>query len=303
MPRFTRIGLTIKSGFNHKDEAVANVLKILRKERCTVYVDTRRMTGVRCTRGCTPLNPKQKIDLGIVIGGDGTVLRSIREMADLSVPILSINRGTIGFLAEIELKEINHVLPELLRGNGTFDFRSLLAVEAHRGGRAFYSGIALNEAVIAQGTIARLIDLHTSVNGESLTTYHADGLIIATPTGSTAYSLAAGGPIVHPSFHSETVGHDRRVSALILTPINPHSFSQKPIVLSGGSTVEVCVQMRRVRKFADVDVNLTIDGQMYIPLQEKDCLRVTTSKQTVKFLRRKQDSFVSTLRTKLKWGE
>jgi len=292
MKRYSNIGLTVKSGFDHKDEAVSQVLKILRKEHCTVFVDTLRMADLRCAHGCLPLDPKQRIDLSIVIGGDGTVLRSIREMSDPTVPILSINRGTIGFLAEIELKEIDHVLPELLKGNGTFDERSLLKVEAHRGKKTFYSGIALNEAVIAQGTIARLIDLHTSVNGESLTIYHADGLIIATPTGSTAYSLAAGGPIVHPSFHS----------AIILTPINPHSFSQKPIVLSGMSRVEVCVEMR-VRKFADVDVNLTIDGQMYIPLQEGDCLRVTTAKQTIKFLRRKQDSFVATLRTKLKWGE
>jgi len=292
MKRFSRIGLTVKSGFDHKDEAVAQVLKILRKERCKVFVDERRMSGLRCAHECSPLTPDQKIDLSVVIGGDGTVLRSIREMPDPTVPILSINRGTIGFLAEIELKEIDRVLPELLHGKGTLDERSLLRIQAYRGKKTFYSGIALNEAVIAQGTIARLIDLHTSVNGESLTTYHADGLIIATPTGSTAYSLAAGGPIVHPSFHS----------AIILTPINPHSFSQKPIVLSGGSRVEVCVEMR-VRKFADVDVNLTIDGQMYVPLQEKDCLRVTTAKQTVKFLRRKQDSFVSTLRTKLKWGE
>ncbi|OIO52982.1 hypothetical protein AUJ46_06170 [Candidatus Peregrinibacteria bacterium CG1_02_54_53] len=292
MAKFRRIGLTVKSGFDHKDEAIANVLDILHNEGCTIFVDPKRIHDLPCARGCGPMEPDQKIDLLLVMGGDGTVLRSVREMQDFSVPVLSVNRGTLGFLAEIELAEADHILPSLLRGEGTVDERSLLTVETIRNDASLFTGHALNEAVIAQGTIARLIDLETVVNGEPLTTYRADGLIIATPTGSTAYSLAAGGPIVHPSFKS----------ALILTPINPYSFSQKPVVLSGDSAIEVGINMK-IRKFADVDVNLTIDGQMYVPLQDGDQVRCTTAKHTVKFLRRKQDTFLRTLRTKLKWGE
>lgn len=292
MRQFRNIGLTVKSGFDHKDEAVAHILKILERTGCTVFVDPQRMQGLPCARRCKPMSAKQKIDLLLVIGGDGTVLRAIRELKSLSVPILSVNRGTVGFLAEIELEETDRLLPELLKGKGTVDERSLLSVDVLRGRRTFFSGTALNEAVIAQGTIARLIELKTSVNGEALTTYQADGLIIATPTGSTAYSLAAGGPIVHPAFES----------AIILTPINPYSFSQKPIVIHGGSRVEVALRMK-ARKFADVEVNLTLDGQMYVPLAESDRIRCTTAKETVKFLRRRQDTFLSTLRTKLKWGE
>ena len=154
-----------------------------------------------------------------------------------------------------------------------------------------YSGYALNEAVVAQGTIARLVDLKTEVNGEDLTTFHADGLIIATPTGSTAYSLAAGGPIVHPA-----------QLATILTPINPHSFSQKPIVLPSSDEIKVTV-LTKENKFKDAEVILTLDGQVYVPLKNGDVIHASGCKTTVQFLRRKQDTFFGTLRTKLKWGE
>lgn len=292
MTQYRRIGLTVKTSFDHKDEAVAHILQILRKHKCTVAVDPARVHELPCARDCALLDPRKKIDLHLVIGGDGTVLRTVREMRDFSVPILSVNRGTRGFLAEIEFDEADRILPSLLNGKGMIDERGLLAIQVKRRGTQCFAGHALNEAVIAQGTIARLIDLDTRVNGEELTSFRADGLIVATPTGSTAYSLAAGGPIVHPAFDS----------AMILTPINPYSFSQKPVVISGKSEVEVIVRMK-VRKFADVDVNLTIDGQMYVPLQDGDHVRCSVAKETVKFLRRKQDTFLATLRTKLKWGE
>lgn len=292
MPRYKHIAITVKSAFDRKDEAVARIVALLKKEGCAVFIDAVRLKGLPCVRDCKPIPERQDFDLLLVIGGDGTVLRAIRELKNFSVPILSVNRGTRGFLAEIEYKEADRILPALLRGKGAIEERSLLSVEAVRGRKTLFDGLALNEAVIAQGTIARLIELKTSVNGEALTTYHADGLIIATPTGSTAYSLSAGGPIVHPAFDS----------AMILTPINPYSFTQKPIVIRGDSAVDVGVHMR-VRKFADVDVNLTLDGQVYVPLADGDHVRCTTAKQTAKFLRRKQDTFLSTLQTKLKWGE
>jgi NAD+ kinase len=292
MPHFKRIALTVKSTLDHKDETVSQICQILRREKCTIFVDAERMRELPCARGCEPIREGKTYDLLLVIGGDGTVLRAIREIRNFATPILSVNRGTVGFLSEIELAEAGRVLPALLRGRGAIEERSLLTVQAFRGRRTAFSSIALNEAVIAQGTIARLINLQTTVNGEPLTIYKADGLIIATPTGSTAYSLAAGGPIVHPAFES----------ALILTPINPYSFSQKPIVISGESQVDVLISVR-ARKFSDVDINLTLDGQMYVPLQDGDRVRCSIAKETVKFLRRKQDTFLSTLRTKLRWGE
>ena len=153
------------------------------------------------------------------------------------------------------------------------------------------SGFALNEAVIAQGTIARLVDLQTTVNDEPLTTFHADGLIIATPTGSTAYNLSAGGPIVHPT-----------LDAMILTPINPHSFSQKPVVIRSDGQVQITIQTTK-KKYDDTEVVLTLDGQVYIGLEGGDIITITQDKRSVKFVRRAQDTFFGTLREKLKWGE
>ena len=291
MLTYKRIGITVKSGLDDKDEAVAHVVGILKKLGAEVYIDIGRMKDLICTKDTSHMQEIKEIDLLIVIGGDGTILRTVREMKDFSIPILSVNRGTIGFLAEVQLDEAERLLPDLLGGKGVIEHRGVLQVSATRDGKEIFQGVALNEAVIAQGTIARLVDLKTTVNGEDLTMFHADGLIIATPTGSTAYSLASGGPVVHPT-----------ISAMILTPINPHSFSQKPIVLPGDSQADVEV-LTKENKFKDTEVVLTVDGQTYIPLQRGDHVQAHINSQTVQFLRRKQDTFFSTLRKKLRWGE
>ena len=288
---FPRIGLTVKSGLEDKPQAIAEILAILRKLGAQIFFDAQRKNDIPETQDLPSYTSAGDIDLLLVIGGDGTILRTVRELKDFSIPIVSVNRGTVGFLAEIELHEASNILPKLLSGGGIIEERSILAIEAHRGKEKIFTGYALNEAVIAQGTIARLVDLHARVKGENLTTFHADGLIISTPTGCTAYSLAAGGPIVHPT-----------LSATILTPINPHSFSQKPVVIPSEYTVEITVASK-TNKFQDVQVILTLDGQVYVPLQSGDVVRACGCEKTVRFLRRKQDTFFGTLREKLKWGE
>jgi NAD+ kinase len=240
---------------------------------------------------CRGFTGKEKIDLLLVLGGDGTILRCIREYATLNVPILSVNTGTVGFLAELTLGEAEEMIPKFLNGEGIIEERSLLHVTALRGKEKIFDGHVLNEAVVSQGAISRLIDLETRVNGDPLTTFHADGVIIATPTGSTAYSLAAGGPIVHPE-----------LKATILTPINPHSFSQKPLVLPAVDTVEVTI-MTKQNKFSDIQVSLTLDGQTYVTLGRGDNVKTVAAKTTAKFLRRTEETFFGTLRNKLKWGE
>ncbi len=286
---YPRIGVTVKSTLGAKDEAVDRVVQVLREEGAEVFIDTERMRGLSCIRGCAPLNGAP-LDLLVVIGGDGTILRSVRELRDFRIPILSVNRGVIGFLAETRLEEADTLVRKLLHGEGVLEERSLLHVEVVRDAASPFQGYVLNEAVIAQGAIARLMDLRTSINDEPLATFHADGLIIATPTGSTAYSLAAGGPIVHPRLH-----------ATILTPLNPHSFSQKPIVVPGASRIEVQVLMQE-NKFMDHQVSLTLDGQTYVSLCRADAVRVSMRGETVRFLRRREDTFFSTLRAKLQWG-
>ena len=166
----------------------------------------------------------------------------------------------------------------------------MLSVRVQRRRENILESIALNEIAVSQGAIARLLDLRTSVGNESLAVFHADGLIIATPTGSTAYSLAAGGPVVHP-----------RLRAMILTPINPHSFTQKPLVIPGESVVTTEVVATGTTD-ERANVSLTLDGQTYVALHLHDVVTVTTHADTVKFIRRNEDTFYRTLRAKLKWG-
>ena len=291
MLSFPRIGVTVKSGLEEKSEAVTHILATLRTLGAEILFDPERKEDIPETQSLPSYTTKGDIDLLLVLGGDGTILRTVRGLQDFSIPILSVNRGTVGFLAETELHEAEHLLPQLLSGKGVIEERSILSIRAKRATAEIFSGYALNEAVIAQGTIARLVDVIAEVNGESLTTFHADGLIISTPTGSTAYSLAAGGPIVHPT-----------LAATILTPINPHSFSQKPVVIPSEYTVKITVASK-ANKFQDVQVILTLDGQVYVPLLEGDVISACSCEKKVRFLRRSEDTFFGTLREKLKWGE
>lgn len=291
MLRYKRIGITVKSDLSEKDAMLKKVVALLKKAGADVCIDHKRTTGIKQAKKLPGFTSTNAIDLLIILGGDGTILRSIRELQNFSVPILTINRGNIGFLSEMNVGETASLLPKFLKGEGVLDERSVIHISATRKKKLLIEGFVLNEAVISQGSIARLIDLKTQVNGEPLTTFRSDGLILSTPTGSTAYTLAAGGPVVHP-----------QIEAMILTPINSHSFSQKPIVIPGNHRVDVEV-LSKQNKFADVDVSLTLDGQTYVRLQRGDVISATVNAHTVKFLRRKKETFYSTLRTKLKWGE
>ncbi len=287
--RYKTVGITARSDISDRERTLHHVIRIAEDCGATVLLDPKRcmLSGIKNKA----FKKHSDLDLLIILGGDGTILRTVRELEDFSVPILSINKGTVGFLSELSLGETERLIPHFLRGKGKIEERSLLEVTATRGKKKIWKGRVLNEAVVSQGAISRLIDLETAVNGDSLTTFHADGVIIATPTGSTAYSLAAGGPIVHPE-----------LKATILTPINPHSFSQKPIVLPGEEEIEVTIHTKP-NKFGDVQVSLTLDGQTYVTLTRDDTVHAIQSKETVKFLRRSEETYFGTLRDKLKWGE
>lgn len=290
MQKYRRIGVTVKPHMSGKDEAVRQVVDILEKEGLEICFDKKTVHNIDCTHAYSDMD-ERPIDVLLVVGGDGTILRAVRELKDYSIPILSVNRGAVGFLAEITVEEAHELLPALLSGDGEIEERTTLSVTVSREGKDVFDALALNEAAISQGAIARLLDLRTDISGEPLATFHADGLIVATPTGSTAYSLAAGGPVVHP-----------RLSALILTPINPHSLTQKPIVIPGGSVVGIDV-LKTDGGFQQTHVSLTVDGQVYFELSRDDRVTVTTNPETVKFIRRREDTFFHTLRTKLRWGE
>ncbi len=287
---YKTVGLTARSGLDDRDGTIEKIASIIVKTGATLLLDKKRC-ALPSLKKYKSFSSVKGLDLLIVIGGDGTILRAIRETDDFSIPILSVNRGTVGFLAETSLEEADTLLPFLLSGKGQIEERSLLKVIVERGKKKLWSGYVLNEAVIAQGAIARLIDIRVLVNKEELATFHADGVIVATPTGSTAYSLSAGGPIVHP-----------RLQSVIVTPINPHSFTQKPIVLPCDTPVRMEVIARK-NKFKDTQVSLTLDGQTYLSLKGGDTVTTTMDGTTVKFVRRNEDTFFSTLRSKLKWAE
>ena len=226
-----------------------------------------------------------QVDLLIVLGGDGTLLSMARAVGDLGVPILGVNLGGLGFLTATTLEEMLPALDTLLSGGMEVEERMMLSARLVRGGQAIGEYIALNDVVITKSAMSRIIDLSVSVGGRHAISYRADGLIISTPTGSTAYNLSAGGPILFPT-----------MDAVVLTPIAPHTLSNRPIVVPAAQRIEVTLRVEQ-------DVMLTMDGQVGVPLREGDAVEVQKAAARIRLVRFPQKDFFSVLRTKLKWGE
>jgi NAD+ kinase len=224
-------------------------------------------------------------DLIIVLGGDGTLLNVSRHGKRKEVPILGVNLGGLGFLTETSVEELPATLAKVLKGDFGISKRIMLDVSVKREGDSIFSITLLNDAVITKDALARIIDIETYVNDEYLTTYKADGLILSTPTGSTGYSLAAGGPLLYPS-----------LSNIIVTPICPHTLTNRPIILP--ENVEVRAQL----KSKEEKVVLTIDGQVGFPLQYDDEVTIKKSSHTVNLIKSSSRGYFEILRTKLKWG-
>lgn len=226
------------------------------------------------------------VDLAIVAGGDGTLLSIARTATPREIPILGVNFGSLGFLTELQPDEMFEGLEELLAGHYSIDERQTLRVRFHREGRKEQEYAALNDAVIAKSALARMITIGVRVDGAHVTTYTSDGLIVASPTGSTAYALSAGGPILDP-----------RMSAFVIAPICPHSMNYRPLVVPGGVSIEVTLQDD------DEEVYLTLDGQIGHPFTAADRLVVDTHPHPVRLVRVNGLSFFEILRRKLRWGE
>jgi NAD+ kinase len=225
-------------------------------------------------------------DLLIVLGGDGTLLSAARLAAERNVPILAVNLGGLGFLTTVSQDDLYSDLEGIFSGHHHVSERSMLETEILRGGAVIRRQIALNDAVLNKGALARIMDLELRVDGEYVTTYKADGLILSTPTGSTAYSLAAGGPIVHPN-----------VDAFAITPICPHTLTNRPIVIPDSVTIDIDF------KAEDNLVYLTLDGQVGIELPRGDSVRVRKAAKKLLLVRPARKTYYEILRNKLKWGE
>lgn len=234
----------------------------------------------------SPGEPVLDCDLMVVLGGDGTLLSVARNYAG-GPPILGVNLGRLGFLTEVPREELYPALVEILAGRYEIEPRSLLDVELVREGAEPRRFRALNDAVLAKGALARIIEMTLSVDGRHVSRYRSDGLVISTPTGSTAYNLSAGGPILHP-----------HLPVAVLTPICPHTLTLRPLVVPDTSLTEILLETRRERVF------LTVDGQEGVELADGDRVRVTRAPEPVRLLRTSESrSIFEGLRTKLHWGE
>lgn len=226
-------------------------------------------------------------DLVVVLGGDGTLISAARLIGGRDIPILGVNLGSLGFLTEITLDELYPHLTDFLRGDYSVSERMMLECSLHRDGVEIAQHQVLNDVVINKGALARIVDLDTKVDSRHLTTFKADGLIISTPTGSTGYSLSAGGPIIHPS-----------MNCLAITPICPHTLTNRPIVVADDSLISVTVS-----SLDDEDVFLTLDGQVGVELKSGDVIQVCRARHHSMLVRSRGKDFFEVLRTKLKWGE
>lgn len=224
-------------------------------------------------------------DLLVVLGGDGTLLSMARAVGDLGVPILGVNLGDLGFLTATTRDDMLRALDAVLVGGLAVEDRMMLSARVLRRGQVLAEHLALNDAVITKSAMSRIISLSVSVAGRHATAYRADGLIISTPTGSTAYSLSAGGPILLPT-----------MDAIVLTPICSHTLTNRPIVLPGHEQVAVTLR-------SDQEVMLTVDGQVGVQLGEHDTVEVRAAAARVRLVRLPDAGFFSVLRAKLKWGE
>lgn len=289
----TRVGIVAKQGLVAASEHLVRLGAWLKERGIeTIYeTDTAHLagTGVQGRRLSREQIP-EAVDLVIVLGGDGTLIAMAARIGQSKrdVPILGVNFGSLGFLTEIRIDEIYASLQEVLDGTATYDPRMMLAAEGVREREVFDSRIVLNDVVFTKGALSRMIELSVSVDGGFVTRVKADGLIVASATGSTAYNLAAGGPIVHPL-----------VDALVLTPIAPHTLTNRPIVIPGSAVVEV-------RPFANGDsddVFVTYDGQTGYPMRGGDIVRVRSSGRRLRLVKAPSRSYFELLREKLKWGE
>ena len=289
-----RVGIVTKHGLVAASEHVSRLGAWLRERGLeAVYeVETAALAGESAHGARTMAREElpREVDLVVVLGGDGTLLAMAAGIAQVGrdVPILGINFGSLGFLTEIRIDELTASLQQILDGSAAFDERAMLAAEASRRGEQVDSRIVLNDVVFTKAALSRMIELSVSVSGAFVTRVKADGLIIASATGSTAYNLSAGGPIVHPS-----------VDALVLTPIAPHTLTNRPIVIPGSAGVEICAHAEG----SGEDVFVTYDGQSGYPLRDGDVVRVRKSERALRLVRTPARSYFELLREKLKWGE
>lgn len=282
--RMKNIGIFIKKGAPEALDVVKDLLLCLKEKRLKFFVEEEAASslGIKGIQG--RLIPS-KVDMIVVFGGDGTILSVARLVGSRSVPILGVNLGGLGFITEISRDEVCGSMNNILSGKYSFEERIMLIADVYRNGKKLKQHNALNDIVLHKSAIARMIELDIHINNKYVTTFKADGLIISTPTGSTAHSLSAGGPILYPTLES-----------FLMTPICPHTLTSRPIVLPDAFTLDISI------KKGD-DVYLTLDGQEGLPLKVNDKVRIKKADYKTSFLHLHDRDYFKVLRTKLNWGK
>jgi NAD+ kinase len=292
-PPVRRVGVVAKRGLHAASDHLERLSSWLRERQIDVVyeAETAGLAGAPVgVHTASREDLPRHVDLVVVLGGDGTLLGMATRIAQsgLDVPLLGVNFGSLGFLTETRIDELYTTLDAAVAGTAEIDERAMLSADVYRSGAHFDARIALNDVVFTKAALSRIIELEVSVGSGTVTRVKADGLIVATTTGSTAYNLAAGGPIVHP-----------RVDALVLTPIAPHTLTNRPVVIPGNEVVEV-------RPHADgssEDVFVTYDGQAGYPLEPGDYVRIRRSDRRLHLVKAPARNYFDLLREKLKWGE
>ena len=286
---FRTIGLIGKPG----DPAVADTLAKLRRElqRRGLQVRLDESAAAYFEQPAEPVLPRHQLgescDLAIVVGGDGTLLSVARSLVEADVAVLGVNLGRLGFLADVSPDEMCERLDEILAGKYEEERRSLLHASVLREGSPVSESDALNDVVIHKWDIARMIELDTAIDGRYLNSLRADGLIVSTPTGSTAYALSGGGPILDPA-----------LEALVLVPICPHTLSNRPIVVSDRVVIEVVVHGEPSTK-----AQITCDGQVNFALQLGDLIRIHRKEHSLRLIHPRNHDHFEIMRKKLRWAE
>lgn len=278
-----RLGIMPHIGKKQALALTKQAVEYLEARGITPWVDPKAVQLIH--RADLPWKPGQlaELDVLLVLGGDGTLLRAARDAAEYELPILGVNVGHLGFLTELETDKLEFALAALINKEYKIEERMFITCRIIRGGQTVASYRALNDAVIARGTFARIIQVRTLVDNQPVVDYQADGIIVATPTGSTAYSLSAGGPIVEP-----------QLDCLIITPICPHTLAARSVIVHHDAVVKVIVEA------SHKDIMLTIDGQAGFPLQSGDQVEVTKADVKARFVKLQERNFFTILNSRLK---
>lgn len=269
-------------------ETVTRLAQFLVSKGISTWIESEAflIEKVECVSFSTREEMGEKCDLVVVVGGDGSLLRAARDLAGMDTPILGVNRGRLGFLTDIAPTELEQRVSDVLNGDYVATHRFLLEVEIHREGEVVAKGLALNDIVLQPRGSIRMIQFSLRIDKQYVYTLRADGLIVSTPTGSTAYALAGGGPIIHPN-----------LDAIDLVPINPHTLSNRPIIIHADSELELVVERDSV-----VDARVVCDGQEYIDAELGDRIKIRRKPGELRLLHPEEHDFYATCRTKLNWA-